>query len=246
MKILCLDIETSPNVAHVWSLFNQNVGLSQLRESTEVICFAAKWIGKPTTYFYSTHHHGKEVMLQKAHDLLSEADVVMTWNGKRFDVPHLQREFIEAGMTPPAPFEQVDLCNVVRRKFRFTSNKLQYVSTRLGLAGKVAHEGHTLWIKCMAGDDKAWASMRKYNKQDAVLLEELYLKLRPWIQGHPNAALRADDPSACPACAGDKLERRGFAFTRLGKFQRYQCKGCGKWLRGARRLGGSDVAEIAG
>lgn len=248
MKLLFLDLETSPTVAHVWALFNQNVSLNQVMESTEVICFAAKWYDKPTTMFYSTHHHGKEAMVRKAHDLLSEADVVVTWNGKRFDVPHLMREFLEAGLTPPAPFEQIDLCNAVRKQFRFTSNKLQYVSTRLGLAGKVQHEGHTLWVKCMAGDDKAWSSMRTYNKRDVTVLQELYDKLQPWIPGHPNTALREDDVNrmSCSACGGVDIQRRGFAFTKLGKYQRFQCQGCGKWLRSVRRVEGVDIAEVAG
>lgn len=245
MKILSLDLETSPNLAHVWQLFNQNVGLSQLRETTEVICFAAKWVGRPTIMFWSTHHHGKDVMLAKAHELLSEADVVMTWNGKRFDTPHLMREFLEAGMDPPAPFEQIDLCNVVRKRFRFASNKLQHVSEQLGLAGKVQHEGHMLWVKCLAGDDKAWAAMRRYNKQDVALLEQLYEKLQPWIPGHPNAGLRVDGERRCPACGGESLEKRGWAFTRQGRYQRFQCKGCAKWLRGTRRDLGSDVTEEA-
>ena len=106
-----------------------------------------------------------------------------------------------------------------------------------------------MWVKCMAGDDKAWGRMRTYNKQDTVLLEELYEKLQPWIPGHPSRSLRDDEPRGCPACGNTNLERRGFAFTRLGKFQRYQCKGeggCGKWLRGTKRLGGSELAEMVG
>ena len=43
MKTLTLDIETAPQVAHVWGLWQQNVGLPQLLESGYVMCFAAKW-----------------------------------------------------------------------------------------------------------------------------------------------------------------------------------------------------------
>ncbi len=169
MKILTVDIECSPNLAYVWGLFNQNVSLSQLVETGEVISFAAKWHGKKEVLFYSTYHDGKQEMLQAAHDLLSEADVVVGYNSKRFDMIHLNKEFVLANMEPPAPYAQVDLLNVVRRQFRFTSNKLDHVAQQLGLGSKTAHTGFQLWVDCMAGKQKAWNLMRKYNKQDVVI-----------------------------------------------------------------------------
>ncbi len=36
-----------------------------------------------------------------------------------------------------------------RSKFRFVSNKLDYIAQRLGLGKKTAHEGHELWLKVM-------------------------------------------------------------------------------------------------
>jgi len=76
LRLLTLDIETSPNLAHVWGLFKQNIGLNQLMESGQVISFAAKWHGDKKVLFYSDHHNGHDVMVQAAHDLLSEADAV--------------------------------------------------------------------------------------------------------------------------------------------------------------------------
>jgi hypothetical protein len=108
----------------------------------------------------------------------------------------------------------------------------------------VKHEGHELWIKCLAGDPKAWAKMKKYNVQDVRLLEELYDKLRPWISGHPNLGLYGDtEDVVCPNCAGDDLERRGFAFTNLGKFQRFRCRACGTWTRSNRREAGVTITQ---
>jgi chromosome partitioning protein len=37
LKVLLLDIETSPNLAHVWGIWQQNVGLSQLLETYAVV-----------------------------------------------------------------------------------------------------------------------------------------------------------------------------------------------------------------
>lgn len=242
MRVLTLDIETSPNLAHVWGLFNQNIGLNQLLESGEVLCFAAKWHGSKKVLFYSVHHHGKEAMVQAAHDLLSEADAVVHYNGAKFDMPHLHREFVTAGLEPPAPYAQVDLLRVVKKQFRFPSNKLDYVAQALNLGAKHHHTGHQLWIDCMAGSDKAWNLMRRYNRQDVVLTEKLYDKLLPWITSHPTVGLydgRTGD--SCPNCGGTELRMQGRAYTAISVYQRYRCADCGKWSRGNKRLEGVNI-----
>lgn len=247
MKILCIDIETTPNLAHVWGLWDQNVGLNQLLETTELLCFAAKFVGEPKMYFAKRDDDGsRQGMVYLAHSLLDDADVVMHFNGKRFDIPHLNREFLLHELPPPAPYKQMDLLQAVKKKFQFPSNKLEHISTRLKLAGKVKHAGHELWIKCMAGDPAAWRVMRRYNKQDVFLLEEMYEILKPWIEPHPNVALYNDSTEdVCPVCESTNLRPQGFAYTASSKFQRYQCGDCGKWSRSGRRAGAVDVREVA-
>lgn len=244
MKILYTDIETSPNAADVWGLWNQNISLSQLRESSRTICFAAKWRAARRLEFYSEYHDGRGVMLKEAHRLLSEADVVVHFNGKRFDVPTLNKEFVLEGMKPPAPFQQLDLLEVVKRSFRFPSNKLAYVSEALGIGGKLKHTGHEMWIKCLAGDDAAWRMMEKYNKQDVSLLEKLHDTLLPWITTHPNRRL-FDDADGCTNCESGDLRREGYRYTLTGKFQRYQCRNCGTWSSAGRRVDGTDIRAVA-
>lgn len=224
-------METSPNIATVWGLFNQNVSLSQLQESTRVICFAAKWFGTKTVHFYSEHHHSSSQMVSEAHRLLDEADAVCHFNGTRFDVPHLNREFLMAGLNPPSPFQEIDLLKVIRKRFKFTSSKLAHVTAELGLSGKLSHTGHDLWLKCMAGDDKAWNLMRRYCKQDVVTTEELYEKLLPWIDTHPHVGLiDGTGPETCNRCGSDHLQRRGFRHTLSGSYQKAQCQNCGGWV----------------
>ena len=246
LKLLTLDLETSPNVGHIWSLWKQNIGLNQLMQSGSVISFAAKWHGNKKVLFFSDHHDGHDVMIQAAHDLVSEADAVIHYNGTSFDMPWLHTEFLLAGLAPPKPYKNIDLLLTARKKFRFVSNKLDYVTKIVGLEGKVHHEGHTLWVKCLAGDDKAWSMMRKYNCADVVQTEELFDILRPWINGLPNPALYADsDTPSCERCGGTSLQRRGFAYTQLGAFQQFQCQTCKSWSRSARRHHGVDLRGVS-
>jgi DNA polymerase elongation subunit (family B) len=244
MKILTIDIETSPNLAHVWSIWQQNVGLSQLLDSGEVICFAAKWHGQKKVMFFSTFHDGKEAMVKAAHELLTEADVVVHYNGDRFDLPHLNREFIEQGLEPPAPYHSVDLMKAVKRKFRFTSNKLDYVVQKLNLGAKATHTGHQLWRDCLEGKQSAWNMMRKYNKMDVVVTEKLHDKILPWIPNYPSHNLYENLPDGCPACGSSHLQSRGMARTSMGSYQRFQCVDCGKWARGNKRVEASNVRGL--
>jgi uncharacterized protein YprB with RNaseH-like and TPR domain len=232
MKILFLDIETSPNLAYVWGLFKQNIAINQIEESTEMLCFGARWYGEKKVIFKSVHHDGKEAMLQEVHRLLDEADVLVGWNSKAFDSKHLKRELLEAGMLPPSPYKEMDLMLAVKSQFKFPSNKLDYVSQALGVGEKVKHSGFDLWKRCMAGDNKAWTEMKKYQLQDVNLLVDLYEKLKPWIPNHPNVPLHDGLEGGCVTCASTNVQRRGVARTIAGTYQRFQCQDCGKWQRG--------------
>ena len=235
MKILLLDIESSPNTAHVWGLWQQNVSINQLMESSYVLCYAAKWLGDEEVTFDSVHQSKPKTMLKGIHGLLNDADAVVHYNGTKFDIPTLNKEFLLHSFNPPSPYKQIDLLRVVRSNFRFPSNKLDYVAQRLNLGKKHEHEGHELWVKCMNGDKDAWKRMEQYNIQDVVLLESLYNALRPWIKSHPNHNLFADD-HVCPNCASTRLQKRGTSISSTGTYQRYQCSSCGTWSQSTKSI----------
>lgn len=230
MKLLFLDIETAPNTVHVWGLFNQDVGLNQIVDAGYTLCWSAKWYGDDEI-FHSSVADGTEHMLRQIHCLLDEADAVCTYNGKRFDIPTLNKEFVKIGLTPPAPYKQIDLLSTARSQFRFASNKLDYVARFLGLGSKLQHKGHDLWKGCMEGDPEALAQMEAYNKHDVILLERVYQVLLPWIRGHYNIS-NSSGTLVCPKCGGNHYQRRGSSVTTAGNYPRFHCQSCGAWFRG--------------
>src|SRR5574343_2111727 len=173
MRVLLLDIETAPNLAYVWGLWDQNVGINQIVNSGYVLCWSAKWLDEEPVIFDSINKSGEVSMLKHIHNLLNESDVVVTHNGVKFDLPTLNKEFLIKGFDPPSPYKQVDTLTNCRRLYRFESNKLQYVAQQLGLGSKVDHSGFELWVNAMKNDPAAWEEMERYNRQDVVLLEKL-------------------------------------------------------------------------
>ena len=233
MKILHLDIETAPNICYTWGLFNQNISINQIVESGYTLCWAAKWHGKREVMFRSVQEHGMVEMMAVLHELLNEADAVCHYNGTKFDMPIINKEFILQELPPPDPYHQIDLLKTARKRFKFTSNKLDYVAQQLGLGAKVQHKGMDLWRECMAGNEKSWREMKRYNIQDVKLLEQLYLAMLPWIQQHPNHAHFVDTESpVCPNCGSTHVVKNGVETTATMQYQRYRCQDCETPLRG--------------
>lgn len=228
-------METAPATAHVWGLFKQNVGLSQIVKPGYMLCWAAKWVGEKGMYFSSIQHHSPEIMMAGMHDLLNEADAVVHYNGARFDMPTINREFILNGFLPPSPYKQIDLLRVARQQFKFQSNKLDFVSKALGLTPKESHAGFQLWVDVMNNDPAAWIEMERYNIGDVTTLEELYFKLLPWIKSHPNRSVGSAS-IICPTCGSDKYQNRGTYTSTAAVYQRHNCTNCGTWFRSIKNL----------
>ena len=240
-KVLTLDIETSPATAYVWGTFKQNIAISQIIEPTRMLSYSAKWLdGKQETHG-EWEYGSRGLFIKRLHELLDEADIVVTYNGKTFDLPHINREFILFGLLPPAPYGHVDLYQVVRSKFRFQSGKLAWVVQALELDRKMDTGGFDLWVQVLAGVPKARRTMLRYNAKDVKITEQLYTELRPWITTGPNVALIDGTTHACPRCASTDVQKRGVQRTSVSTFQRYQCNDCGAWSRSGKRLAKTEL-----
>lgn len=244
MRILTIDIETRPSLAYVWDVWEQNIHPRQLVNEKAVISFAAKWYGEDEVIFFSDHHNSHARVVREAYKLLDQADAVVHYNGKRFDIPHLNREFLEMGLTPPSPFREIDLLLTIKRKFKFTHNKLDHVAAKLLGEKKVEHEGFDLWVKCMAHDPDAWDRMRDYNIGDVLITEKLYTRILPWIDHHPSHATEHAD-MRCPNCGCTDFRYKGLQRTLTRSYPRYKCKGCGRYFRETHNVSSSPITSTS-
>ena len=227
----------------IWGLWDQNISYKHIQQEGSVLCYAAKWLGDNKVYFDSVNKSSPKEMLKGIHNLLNKADALISFNGINFDVKHLNAQFLLHKMKPPSPFKNIDLLRTAKSRFKFPSNKLDYIAQRLGLGQKTEHEGMGLWIKCMAGNKTAWRVMEKYNRQDVILTEQVYYKLLPWIKGHPNANLYHNG-RRCPSCGSPTLIKRGLVTSTVGTYIRYSCNACGTWSQGKKMI--APPVEIRG
>lgn len=235
-NILIIDIETAPKLAYVWRFYKENVGAKQVLEHGYIMSYAAKWLGEDKVMYNENRKLDDSKIVIDLINLLDIADIVIAHNAKRFDLPSINGRALVNGLMPPSPYKVVDTLIEARREFKFESNSLEYLAKVLGCTPKDSHKsfpGFELWLECMKGNEEAWEELYAYNVQDVVTLEEIYIKMRPWIRSHPNVAVyRDEDRPICSKCGSSHIQLRGSYHTKIGRYERFKCMDCGGWDRG--------------
>lgn len=249
-KILLFDVETAPILSHVWSLWDQRVGLNQVMCDWYMLSWSAKWLGEEEVYHDRLYNHlsfeenpeDDYNIIVSLWEMLDQADIIIGHNLKKFDDKKFKARCLYHGLTEPSSYRRVDTLDIAKRAFKLTSNKLDYLATYLKVPNKVSHEGHGLWVKCMAGEQTAWDVMTEYNNYDVVLLEDVYLQIRHWSNNHPNVAVFYDDDyERCTLCGSVELENTGhLVFTNLASYEEVRCKCCSKLSRRSSNLLSKD------
>lgn len=247
MKILSLDIETAPLLAYVWQRYKQDVSQPQVIKDWYIMSWAAKWLDEEEVYYdalplheeaYEEDNENDVAILETLHPFMDSADVIVTQNGDQFDIPRINAGFIKADLGPVSPFKSIDTKKIAQKQFGFSSNSLDNLAEELGCNSKGSPGGFKTWIDCIAGDEDAWDRMIEYNILDVLVLEEVYLKMRPYIKNHPNFAMFNDlEEEQCPSCGSTDLAMDGYYNTQVSRFHRYYCKSCGKRnIRGRKNI----------
>jgi hypothetical protein len=136
------------------------------------------------------------------------------------------------------PYQVIDTLDHLRKRFSFTHNRLDQVNKELGIGRKMDTGGFELWDGCMKGDQDSLTHMEKYNIIDVEILEETYLRLRPWINPHPNIGLFIeDDVEVCPSCGSVHISWGGTPYTTsVNRFESFRCDDCGSVGRSRKSL----------
>lgn len=242
-KILIFDVETSPLRAFVWSRWKQNVYLDQTIAEWFMIGWSAKWLystetmsGILTPEEIKNEDDGR--IVSDLWKLINEASIVVAHNGNSFDIPKINSRFILNGLMPPKPYFSIDTKVVSAKQFGFSSNKLDALAEYFGIEHKDKTD-FELWKRCLDGDQEALDYMQKYNIKDVDILEEVYLRLRPWIKNHPNVSILNDmDTEQCSCCGSHHIDEieGDLYYTSVGGYKMYRCNNCGGISRGRKTV----------
>lgn len=238
-KVLFIDVEMAPNLAYVWGKWKVNIGDNQFAEKSYLMSYAAKFLGDDHIYYEENRHNNDSGLVHGIYNLLDQADIVVGHNIDKFDLPTILGRGVIHNFKPPSPYQTVDTLKVARKRFRFLSNTLAALCDEMGLSKKGKHKefpGFDLWLQCLKQNDKAWKEMKEYNIQDILSLEELYLRMLPYIDRHPNVSREAgEEVCQCPSCGSDHVQMRGYRTEKSGlTYQRFQCQACGSWSKAKR------------
>lgn len=232
-KVLLFDIETLPMEVYAWRLGEQNWNPDNIIRDWCVLGYSAKWLFDAKTMSNiltpkQALERDDKSLVDEIYLLLQQADVVIAHNGDHFDLPKMNTRFLRYNMRPPSPYQTVDTRDTAKRAFGFSSNKLDYLAKYLGLPAKL-HTDFSLWVQCAKGEKESLDYMHQYNRQDIFVLEDVYVKLRPWIR-HPNMSLYMDvgtESKVCPKCGSDDVDLGETYRTTASVFEAFRCNRCG-------------------
>jgi DNA polymerase elongation subunit (family B) len=232
-KRLFFDIETSPNIGFFWTAgFKLNITTDSIIKERAIICICYKWEEEKETHaLYWDSKQSDKKMLETFIKVANEADELVGHNGDKFDLAWIRTRCLFHRIDMFPNYVTIDTLKVARSKFKFNSNRLNYIAQYLGIGQKIKTE-YDLWKNIVLNKDKeAMDKMIKYCKMDVVLLEKVFKELSNHIppKTHYGVAFGGDRGS-CPECGSDELVKynRRIMASGLVKIQ-YKCKTCNKF-----------------
>ncbi len=172
VKVAILDIETSSLEADAGILVG--AGLSSDAGTSEYLQV------KRTT-------EEKEALVRLT-KRLREYDILVTWNGRSFDIPFLTTRLLKHNMDPRlvAGKRHIDLNEVVKSRLRLTFTYLDHVCDFFGIAKKKSPMGMDvpqLYVRALEGQRKALGAIKEHCLDDLEATRKVYLRLKPLLEG---------------------------------------------------------------
>jgi uncharacterized protein YprB with RNaseH-like and TPR domain len=232
---LFFDIETSPNIGLFWEAgYKKNITTDNIIRERAIICICYKWEDEKEVYAlqWDAKQNDKR-MLEHFIAVANTANELVGHNGDKFDLAWIRTRCLFHGIDMFPNYQTIDTLKVARSKFRFQSNRLNYIAEFLGLGGKIKTE-FNLWKDILLNKDKvAMEKMIKYCKKDVSLLEEVYKLLGNHIAPKTHyGVVFGQDRGSCPECGAgsEDLIKNNSVVTATGLTRiQYKCKVCNKF-----------------
>lgn len=217
-------------------------------QADRIMCIGYKWAGENKVYLKAYDNYANrnpwwsdKALVEDFSSIYNSCDYHVTWYGKRFDKTTVETKLIKWGLPPLAPKFHIDLWETARYQFKHYSNRLQAWQDLLGTAADKTIVKASVWIDARyagpAPDKKAKAALKYiYNhcKADIEVLEEVFLKMRPWINKLPQTGIFTGEPGACTACGSLNVKQTRTYTAGVMVYDMFQCQDCGRHMRARR------------
>lgn len=230
---LFFDIETSPNIGLFWEAgYKKNIDYSNIIKERAIICICYKWEDEKQVHSlnWDSKQNDKK-MLEQFVKVANESSEMIGHNGDKFDLAWIRTRCLFHKIQMFPKYTTIDTLKVARSKFRFNSNRLNYIADFLGIGQKIKTE-YSLWKNILLHKDKkAMDDMIKYCKKDVELLEKVFKLLNTHIEPKTHyGVIFGEGRGSCPECGSDELFRNKKWTTAGGVVKiQYQCKTCNKF-----------------
>ena len=236
-KELIFDVEITPTLGYFWAtggLWQTNI--LEVVQDSQMLSFAYKWRGESKIHKvgqcdlpgYVAGKLDDRKLVEELIKLFNEADVIIGQNSDQFDIKYTNTRAAMLGIKAPSLSKTLDTKKIAKLYFNFPSNSLNFLSQKLGSTGKMHHDGFmTMYKGCLAGEDKYWNMLKKYNGKDIEETEFVLDKMLPW---HNRAKVHWETKKTCPSCNGTNTQSRGTQLVKEGSkkvtVRRHFCKDC--------------------
>ena len=238
IKILYWDLESSLLEGQFFRLWKENIPFNRITKQTHLLSHSYsfnndKVIGSRLTPEQVKTGDDFDLVVNMI-EAISKADVMVTFNGKKFDVKLLNTRALFWGLPPISYPKHIDLFEQAKRVFKFPSNSMQNVSKYLGLDGKIATCGTQLWERCANWENynqcnNALEEMMVYGNQDIEATRDLFNRMKGWMKNIPNIGNIVNEVSGnktlrCIHCGHDDIfpiESKTYTATSI--FDLYRC-----------------------
>jgi DNA polymerase elongation subunit (family B) len=247
-KRLFFDIETSPNIGFFWqSGYKLNIPYGNILKERAIICICYKWEGDDKVYSLNwDKNQDDKVMLEKFIAVANEAYELVGHNGDRFDLPWIRTRCLFHGIPCFPNYTTIDTLKQARSKFRFNSNRLDYIAQYLGVGEKSETGGFDLWKDIVLNNSQiAMKTMIDYCKNDVVILEKVFQHIKNYVPHKSHfGVLETGEKTSCPECGSEDLRHSQTRYSAAGTPRvQVQCNDCHKYHTIANRTYESIITK---
>lgn len=237
-RVLYFDLESSLMVGYFFGMWQQNISMRRIKKQSHLLSAAWAYNDGEVEGVRLTPEQVKTGddfdVVVKMVEAINNSDLIVTFNGKKFDMKLLNTRALFWGIPPVKVVKHIDLFEQSKRVFKFPSNSMQNVSMYLGEEGKLQTSGSNLWERCLEWENyqvcnNALEEIFTYNKQDISATRDLHKRFQGWMKGVPNVGTIVNEVTEnktlrCIHCGSDDIfPMNDKTYTAVSSFDLYRC-----------------------